>query len=173
MMFLLKQQNNFYAVVVLKIQRKNERGIKMFKNNVVLLRISYWMGAILDAKAALIALFPNISLPLYISIGGNPEAINSIEAVCFRMLASIMVFGWTCLLLWADRKPFERKNVLLLTIFPVLTGILTIRLYRLFIEPKPPIGYNLFTILLIVLLIFFAISYTITCYAEKRNSLEV
>ena len=34
--------------------------------------------------------------------------------------ASLML-SWTVLLLWADRKPMERKGVLLLTVFPALT----------------------------------------------------
>lgn len=33
------------------------------------------------------------------------------------------MLGWTALLLWADRKPVERKGVLLLTILPVIFGI--------------------------------------------------
>ncbi len=33
------------------------------------------------------------------------------------------MFGWSCLLLWADRKPIQRKGVLLITIFPVLLGL--------------------------------------------------
>jgi hypothetical protein len=33
------------------------------------------------------------------------------------------MLGWTALLIWADRKPLERKGVLLLTVFPVITGI--------------------------------------------------
>ena len=140
----------------------------MFNNKLIFLRISYWVGAILDAKAALIALFPNIILPLYVSIGGRSEAINSIEAINFRMLGSVMVFGWTCLLIWADRKPFERKGVLLLTIFPVLSGILFIRINRLFIEPKPLLSYNIFTIILIILLLFFVFSYIVNCFNKTE-----
>ena len=35
-----------------------------------------------------------------------------------------MMFGWTALLLWAYKRPLERKGVLLLTIFPVITGLM-------------------------------------------------
>jgi hypothetical protein len=34
--------------------------------------------------------------------------------------ASLML-SWTALLLWADRRPLERKGVLLLTVFPAVT----------------------------------------------------
>ncbi len=47
----------------------------MQRKKVTFLRISYWLGAILDAKAALIAVFPDIFLPLYVAIGGRPAAI--------------------------------------------------------------------------------------------------
>ncbi|MFC1496069.1 hypothetical protein ACFL52_01490 [Candidatus Margulisiibacteriota bacterium] len=36
--------------------------------------------------------------------------------------ASLML-GWTVLLIWADRKPLERKGILLLTVFPVVFGL--------------------------------------------------
>jgi hypothetical protein len=38
------------------------------------------------------------------------------------MGASLML-GWTALLLWADRKPLERKGVLLITLLPVVLGL--------------------------------------------------
>lgn len=39
-------------------------------------------------------------------------------------LGASLMFGWTALLLWANLKPMERKGVLVLTIFPVITGLL-------------------------------------------------
>ncbi len=33
------------------------------------------------------------------------------------------MLGWTFLLLWADRKPVERRGVILLTVFPVCVGL--------------------------------------------------
>jgi hypothetical protein len=33
------------------------------------------------------------------------------------------MFGWTFLLIWADRKPLERKGVPLLTVAPVILGL--------------------------------------------------
>ena len=39
------------------------------------------------------------------------------------------MLGWTFLLIWADRKPLERKGVLLLTVFPVVSGLLLAEFY--------------------------------------------
>ena len=33
------------------------------------------------------------------------------------------MFGWTALLLWADRAPLERRDVLVLTVVPVIAGL--------------------------------------------------
>jgi hypothetical protein len=44
------------------------------------------------------------------------------------MGASLML-GWTFLLMWADRKPVERRGVLLLTVFPVLFGLIISGIY--------------------------------------------
>jgi hypothetical protein len=38
------------------------------------------------------------------------------------MGASLMA-GWTVLLLWANRRPVERRDVLLITIVPVVLGL--------------------------------------------------
>jgi hypothetical protein len=37
--------------------------------------------------------------------------------------ASLMA-GWTALLVWADRKPVERRGVILLTVIPILVGMI-------------------------------------------------
>jgi hypothetical protein len=42
--------------------------------------------------------------------------------------ASLMA-GWTILLIWADRRPIERKGVLLITVFPVLFGLVVAGIY--------------------------------------------
>jgi hypothetical protein len=44
------------------------------------------------------------------------------------MGASLMI-GWTFLLIWADRSPVERRGVLLLTVFPVLFGLIIAGIY--------------------------------------------
>ncbi len=73
------------------------------------LRASYWAGAIADAAVGVLILIP--------SRMGETE---------FRYpmgLAAALMFGWTVLLIWADRKPVERKGILLITVFPVLSGL--------------------------------------------------
>ena len=79
------------------------------------LRTSYWVGAVADAAAGVAILIPGM-----------------MGETGFRYpmgLAAALMFGWTALLIWADRKPVERKGVLLITIFPVITGLLASGIY--------------------------------------------
>ena len=85
------------------------------------LRISYWTGAIVDAFAAIMMLFPKLFL-LFSKVDLAPDTGFRFG---MRYGAPLMV-GWTVLLIWADRKPLERKGVLLITLFPVVAGLVAI-----------------------------------------------
>ncbi len=113
------------------------------KNKIIWLRISYWVGAIADGIATLRMLFPKI-------------AYGAEYRYALGLGASLML-GWTFLLVWADRKPLERKGVLLLTVFPVITGILLAEIYSvtkglITFEKMLPTG--IFLVVLIALFIF-------------------
>jgi len=77
------------------------------KNKILWLRISYWVGAIADFVLAILVLIPErMGVPAY----------------CHPMgLMSAVAFSWGFMLIWADRKPLERKWILLPT---VLVGIM-------------------------------------------------
>lgn len=85
------------------------------------LRISYWVGAIVDALATVQMLWPSVfGLAM-----GLPSFAPGVEYhYAMGMGASLMV-GWTALLIWADRRPLERKGVLPLTVLPVIGGLAT------------------------------------------------
>lgn len=113
------------------------------KNKIIWLRISYWVGAIADGVATLRMLFPKI-------------AYGAEYRYALGLGASLML-GWTFLLVWADRKPLERKGVLLLTVFPVITGILLAEIYSVtkgFITFEKMLPTGIFLVVLIALFIF-------------------
>jgi hypothetical protein len=92
--------------------------MKMNKQ-ILWLRISYRTGAIIDG----LMLFPMLSP----KIGGLMMGIKDFSPgpeylYAMRIGASLMA-GWTVLLLWADRKPVERKGILLITMVPVIVGL--------------------------------------------------
>ncbi|MFX1513233.1 MAG: hypothetical protein ACFFCQ_11660 [Promethearchaeota archaeon] len=94
-------------------------------NRIKLLRASYWIGAILDGIYAI-----NMGLVWLIDqySGFDPIRLlrftEGLESRYAWGFACVMVTTWTILLIWADRKPIERRDVILLTAFPLVTGLL-------------------------------------------------
>jgi hypothetical protein len=96
-----------------------KEGIEM--RQVLWLRAAYWAGIIMDAVAAVQMLFPRLLLRAY-GVDLEPTAEFNFA---MRYGAPLMI-GWTVLLFWADRKPVERKDTLLITAFPVVVGYVVI-----------------------------------------------
>ena len=92
---------------------------------VLWLRIACWWGIIVDAIAAILMLFPQLFVR-FMNVDLEPDAGFSYG---LRYGAPLMI-GWTILLSWADRKPVERKDILLLTI-PVIVGYMAIGVYSI------------------------------------------
>jgi hypothetical protein len=80
-----------------------------------LLRISYWAGAIADFLAAMSMLDQAVLARPSLLSGDAPE----IPYRYAMAVAGSLMLGWTALLIWADRRPYERRGVLLITI-PVI-----------------------------------------------------
>jgi hypothetical protein len=101
------------------IERVNRRPAMKSNDAVRWLRISYWAGAILDALAALSMLSPD----LFAATNGLTDFRPGLEWRFAMGMGASLMLGWTALLLWADRKPLERKGVLVITVFPVVLGL--------------------------------------------------
>lgn len=82
------------------------------------LRISYWTGAIADAAVAILMLSPKLYAR---GLGLAAFAPGDDYRHAMGMGAALML-GWTGLLLWADRKPLERRGILPLTV-AVIAGL--------------------------------------------------
>jgi len=83
------------------------------------LRISYWVGAVVDALAAA----QMLCVPLF-EFGMRPSRFEPGDDYHYAMgMGASLMIGWTALLVWADRKPLERKGVLPLTVLPVVAGL--------------------------------------------------
>lgn len=88
----------------------------MKKNPVIWLRISYWAGAILDLLAGMTMLFPAL-----FAINNRLSSFYPTPAYRYAMgMGAPLMLAWTILLLWADRKPIERKGILPITLLVVL-----------------------------------------------------
>jgi hypothetical protein len=86
---------------------------------ILFLRVSFWVGAVIDGLVAIQLLLPEF----WASFNGL-TTFKPNESLNFSLgIASALMWGWTALLIWADRKPLERKAILLLTTFPVIFGM--------------------------------------------------
>jgi len=87
----------------------------------ILLRIGYWMGIVLDAIAFVQMAFPQIGLKmLKARVGVTNEYVFAIN------LAAGLMLAWTLLLFWADRKPMERRMIIPLTMIIIAWNICTL-----------------------------------------------
>jgi hypothetical protein len=80
------------------------------------LRIAFAAGAVTDALAIIPMLSPTVA---ELASGVTPSPFNSVIAAGYS--ASLML-GWTLLLLWAYRRPVERRFVAVLTVI-VIVGL--------------------------------------------------
>jgi len=95
------------------------------QRSVLLLRIGYWSGAVLDGLMVIPMLLPAIGGRLF----GIDQFRPGTDYPYAMMVAASLMLGWTVLLIWADRRPVERKGVLLITAIPVVAGLMLAGLY--------------------------------------------
>lgn len=82
------------------------------------LRISYWVGAVADGIVGVLMFFPELGRAAY----GDPSFVATADYRYAMRFGAALMLGWTLLLLWADRKPVERRGVLPITVF-VIAGL--------------------------------------------------
>ena len=92
----------------------NEQKKRMF-----LIKIAYWLGIAADALWAVGLLLPQV----FGILTGRPDFNPDLQIRLIMGIGGSLMTGWTLLLLWAVRKPIERRVVILLTAFPVVFGL--------------------------------------------------
>jgi len=90
----------------------------------IFIRASLWFGIVADFLWAVALLFPAVFGLLLGNSGFNPDT----EIRLIMGIGASLMTGWTFLLIWAVRKPIERRVVSLITAFPVLTGLFIVAL---------------------------------------------
>jgi len=99
------------------------------KNSEIWLKISCWVGAFIDAAAAIMLMVPEVN---HVITGIN-EVPDTAGYRSNNLTATALMWGWTALLIWASRKPYERRGVVALTIVPVLVWMISGRLGDIFL----------------------------------------
>jgi ABC-type phosphate/phosphonate transport system permease subunit len=77
------------------------------------------------------------------------------------MVGASLMLGWTVLLIWADRKPVERKGIILITIIPVVIGMILAGIFAVCVELIQWENMLPTWILQLILLILFLYSYIV------------
>ena len=90
-----------------------------------LIKIAYWLGIGADALWAVGLLVPQV---FGILSTGSPDFHPDVQVKLIMGVGASLMTGWTCLLVWAIRKPIERRGVILLTAFPVVFGLFLVAL---------------------------------------------
>jgi hypothetical protein len=85
----------------------------------LLIQIAFLVGAVTDG----LAIIPMLSYRVGVALFGSGSSRNSTEYRYAMGIAASLMAGWTLLLLWGAANPMERRDILLLTVFPVITGI--------------------------------------------------
>lgn len=112
----------------------------MFQSKHTWLRISYWATALADFGVGISVLIP--------------ERVGLDRFVYPMGLISAVAISWGILLIVADRKPYERRWVLVPTIIVILS-LTSVRVYASLIDLIPfSLGYLLFGLALVLLIIF-------------------
>lgn len=82
-----------------------------------LLFVSYWIGIVADGLATVVLFSPTVANMMF-----QPRTFEiSANFLYVSRIAGALMLGWTVLLFWAQLKPIERADILLITLFPVVT----------------------------------------------------
>ena len=96
------------------------------KQNILWIRIALWAGIVADAASVVLMMNPQLFVQTY-GLDLIPDTGFSWGLLCGVPLMA----GWTILLFWADRKPVERRDILLITIFPVVSGFVAVEVFAI------------------------------------------
>ena len=95
----------------------------MADKRIALLRITYWWGIVADAAETARMVFPGLFIN---STGAAVERSPGFDLAL--LYGAPVMLGWTLILFWADRRPLERKGVLL-CLLPVVVSYFLVELY--------------------------------------------
>jgi hypothetical protein len=147
------------------VEKEDRRGLqdraglsreKLLENKIRWLRLSFRAGAILDFLAAIQMLFPAV----FAATNGLGDFHPGREYFYAMGMGALLMLGWTVLLLWADRKPLERRGILPITVFPVIAGMILNEGHAVWVSGFLSIGSVIpIWILQMVLSVVFLVSY--------------
>jgi hypothetical protein len=93
---------------------------------VLFVRICFLTGAILDALFVLPLIYPKLAGFIVLGIDNyNPDAMTTY----LMNVGAALMAGWAGILFWAAIKPIERRGIIPVTVFPLLSGLMAAGIY--------------------------------------------
>ncbi len=89
-----------------------------------LIKLAYWLGIVADSLWAVLLFFPQI----FGRLTGSPDFSPELQTRLIMAIGGILMTGWTLILLWAVKKPIERRVIILITACPVVLGLFMVAL---------------------------------------------
>jgi hypothetical protein len=105
------------------------------------LRISMIVGAVVDLLMVIIFFIPALRILIF----GENQIFHTQQYEWGMRLVGSLGAAWTVLLFWASKKPLERKDVLFITVFPLMFIAYLSTLYGFFFESLSVQFFILFT----------------------------
>lgn len=94
-------------------------------HRMIVIRTTYWLFVVFE----LMSFVPMLSPDLFAKVMGISDFAPGSDYRYAMGIAAVFTLGWVALMIWADRKPVERRGVMWLTIVPVLVGNLICGIY--------------------------------------------
>jgi hypothetical protein len=94
------------------------------KGRMFWIKLAYWLGIGADALWSIGLFLPSV----FANLTGNPGFDPGIQVRLIMGMGGSLMTGWTILLIWAVREPIERRFVILLTAYPVVSGMFVVAL---------------------------------------------
>ena len=136
------------------------------KKQIKWLRISCWIAAVVDLIfAVFLIFFPGVTEFIW----QLDSPIQGTDLLWTKYFGTL-VFAWTCVLFWADRKPVERRGVVYLTIAPVIAGLISVKTYGVVYGLASPMSLGLLIGMLTLILIPCFLSYFYSREMSKTYS---
>ena len=142
------------------------------KTKFLTIKAIYWLGVFLDGLFALdmmiiTLLGVNTPLSAFYTLPGVTDL-----GIPYRFalgIAASMMWGWTFLLIWGAQDPLKRKGTLILTSFPVITGLAISNIFAGMNDAISSTSLILRPIIYIVLFSLFTIAYILADSLQKTN----
>ena len=128
-----------------------------------LLLACYWLGIVADAAATILLFSPAMA---NLVLQPQPFEISAVYLYVTRVAGGLML-GWTVLLFWAQRKPIERADILLLTLFPVIA---VLAIAALLVVESKQIAFSSMVPIFVFYVVMFAMGVPSYRWAKKQEA---